>query len=281
MRLFLNNYFGFNRQQRNGLLVLICISLFLLLFRIVYPHFLPRKVIVVRNFPLLELKTEKYADGHYENNTAKPQTIDPNTATAEQLAAGGLPEKIALRLIHFREKGFVFRKKEDLKKVYGINEKMFSRVLPFIQIAGKPSPPVKKAAVSGRQTKEVIDLNKADSALLTTLNGIGPGFARKIIKYRNLLGGYNSVEQLKEVYGFTAELFDKVKKYVTVDAAGVSLIDLNNDDFKVVNKHPYITYEMCKLIFNARRKEPLTRESLKVIMNDEALYAKLLPYLRW
>ena len=47
----------------------------------------------------------------------------------------------------------------------------------------------------------VVEINTADSAELMRLNGIGASFSRRIVKYRNLLGGFISKEQLLEVYG--------------------------------------------------------------------------------
>lgn len=291
---FINDYFGFNRQQRNGLWVLIVISFCLLSARMAYPYFIKPANIVVANLPLLERRLDSSAEaaGRLRKNVYKQEkdrdlfVFDPNTVSLEQLLALGFREKTATTLLKFRQKGFVFKAKKDLQKVYGISDRFYAKLEPYILIktdrpaakpaeyAEKPSPvPVSKQVIAR------VELNTADSIALVALNGIGPGFARRILKYRSVLGGFVSTEQLLEVYGFPEELYRKIKEEVEADAARVKKINLNTDDFKTVNRHPYLSYELTKVIFNQRRKEPLTASHIKELLNDEALYNKLLPYL--
>ena len=111
------------------------------------------------------------------------------------------------------------------------------------------------------------------------INGIVPAFAKRILKYRSLLGGFVSVEQLKEVYGFTDEMFEKIKPNVTVNAELIKKINLNKDDFKSINKHPYLSYELTKTLFDWRKKTVITAVNLKDIINDDQAYNKLMPYI--
>jgi len=87
--------------------------------------------------------------------------------------------------------------------------------------------------------KRVLDLNDCDSASLEALPGIGPVLSVRIIKYRNLLGGYASIDQLKEVYGLTEETFDMIYLRVFADSLAVRKIRINEADFKVLIRHPY------------------------------------------
>jgi competence protein ComEA len=291
---FINDYFGFNRQQRNGLWVLILISFFLLVLRIAYPYFISPANIVVSNLPLLERRLDSTAEAggrrrksFYSYDKERNMFVfDPNTVSMEQLLALGFREKTATTLLKFRQKGFVFKEKKDLQKVYGISDKFYAKLEPYIlikkdrpvpgtvEVTENPAPvTVAKSAVPR------VELNTADSLSLVALNGIGPGFARRILKYRSVLGGFVSVEQLQEVYGFPEELYEKIKGEVEVNAAHVKRINLNTDDFKTVNRHPYLSYELTKVIFNQRRKEPLTAAVTKDLLDDETLYNKLAPYL--
>ena len=289
------NYFGFNRQQRNGLFVLMLISFLLLLARLTLPYIIQPDDIVIKDLPLFEarldsaFKTETAGRHLFTNkNTRKLFPFDPNTVTPEQLLQLGFSDKKAKIFIRFRNSGFIFREKSDLLKVFGVPGYLYNTLEPYITIAprvvtqttvtvgthiNKENKPVKKPVL--------IELNSADSATLVELNGIGGVFARRIIKYREVLGGYADPEQLKEVYGFTNELFEKVKPFVSADPGKLKKIDLNHDDFKSINKHPYLSYEMTKNIFNYRRKTPITAENLNEILNDPALCKKLSPYLNF
>jgi hypothetical protein len=87
--------------------------------------------------------------------------------------------------------------------------------------------------------KRVLDLNDCDSASLEALPGIGPVLSVRIIKYRNLLGGYASIGQLKEVYGLTEETFEMISPRVFTDSLAVRKIRINEADFKGLIRHPY------------------------------------------
>ncbi|MES2680087.1 MAG: helix-hairpin-helix domain-containing protein [Bacteroidota bacterium] len=293
---FIKNYFGFNRQQRNGLFVLLLISFFLLVARLLLPLFITPADIRVENLPLIERKldsavqrSKKFTRRDYYTAYKKNElfVFDPNTVSFKQLLQLGFSEKKAGTFLKFRERGFIFKEKKDLQKVYGISTQFYETLEPYILIAGKnvnpktviKTPPSHKEPQQKKQNPVMVELNSADSAALEALPGIGVAFARRILKYRNVLGGYVSADQLKEVYGFNEELFEKVKSSVTVNATLVKKINLNKDDFKTINKHPYLSYELTKAIFNYRRKNPVNTGNLKEILADEALYQKLLPYL--
>lgn len=291
---FINTYFGFNRQQRNGLFVLILISFTLLVVRIVYPFFITPDEILIRNLPLIERKTDSaytasntFNNKKYKDNaSAKLFVFNPNTVSYEQLLTLGFREKTAKTFLKFRDKGFVFKQKKDLQKIYGISGDFYTKLEPYVLIEplktgepGKAKGHESNTAPAAKQAQPKIELNACDSVTLIALKGIGPSYAKRILKYRSILGGYVSIEQLKEVYGFPPELFESIKPLVTADAALVKKLDLNKDDFKTINKHPYLSYEITKTIFDWRRKTSINATNLKDILNDEALYQKVLPYL--
>ena len=294
---FLNNYFGFNKQQRNGLILLSIISLILFLVRIIYPSFITPEKIEIKNLPLIEQKLDssyQLSQDRFSGNVKKENTalnlfvFDPNTITNQQLQQLGFNKKTAQTFLKFRDRGFVFKEKIDLKKVYGISDNFYSKLEPYIiienknsgsQLISNSSQANFATATIKNQTKAKIEINTADSLTLLEINGIGPAFAKRILKYRSLLGGFVSVEQLKEVYGFTDEMFKKIKPNVTVNAELIKKINLNKDDFKSINKHPYLSYELTKTLFDWRKKTVITAVNLKDIINDDQAYNKLMPYI--
>lgn len=99
----------------------------------------------------------------------------------------------------------------------------------------------------------VLDLNKADSATLTKIPGIGPAFARRICRYRDRLGGYYTVLQLQEVYGMTQERFLEIKRWfdITEHPKKHSFDSIRSrDDLR----HPYINYLQRDEIFRLLRR---------------------------
>ncbi len=127
----------------------------------------------------------------------------------------------------------------------------------------------------------ILDINKATVSELDMVRGIGSTYAKRIIKYRNLLGGYVHIEQLSEVYGLTAGHVQELGKHFNIQS-GVIRIPLNSDSAKVLAKHPYISYDLAWIIINYRKangniKDAEELKKIKAI--DEKLFDRLSPYL--
>jgi DNA uptake protein ComE-like DNA-binding protein len=276
----LHDYLGFNKQQRNGFVFLCCLSAVLLCVRVVYPLFMTRAVPQVQLAAMQAFPAETSAAKVIQtNDKISLHAFDPNTVSQADLQSFGMSEKSATTFVRFREKGFVFKSAEDLKKVYGISPSLYASLSPFVHIQAEKKSPQKNSEQIIKQT-QVLELNAADSIALIALPGIGPSFAKRILKYRSLLGGYVKIEQLLEVYGFTEEQFAKVKNLVKVDASLIRLVDLSNDDFKTLTRHPYIGYEVTKRIFDEREKGGPKLEQLCELPFAAGNCEKLKPYLR-
>jgi DNA uptake protein ComE-like DNA-binding protein len=203
--------------------------------------------------------------------------FDPNKVTEEQLKQLGFTSFQVRNLTEFRKKGGKFRRENDLLKIYGIDSLFFETISKWIFI------PEVVVSRPDRQPVQQIELNLADSASLTLLQGIGPAFARRIIRFRDRLGGFCTADQLLEVYGMTEERFRQLTALVHVDPSRITRIDLNFADYPALAAHPYITGIQARKIIEWRSaKGPYTRkEALQEAgIFDEKTFRKLEPYLR-
>lgn len=114
-----------------------------------------------------------------------------------------------------------------------------------------------------------LELNTADSSVLIAIRGIGPYYASRILRYRERLGGFYAVRQLKEIK-MTYFNVDSAAHLFTVNPQLIRKKDLNSMSFKEVLRHPYLDYEEVKLIFNAKNK-------YKKISFDTLQQRKILP----
>lgn len=129
----------------------------------------------------------------------------------------------------------------------------------------------------------VFDVNTADTLDLQQLRGIGPVFARRIVKYRTLLGGYVAKEQLREVYGMTDELYNRIAPHLTLDTAAPPVrIDINTATADQLRRHPYLDYYQAKAIVTYRQKcgrFQTMQDLTKVSLIDETTYNRIKPYI--
>ena len=127
-----------------------------------------------------------------------------------------------------------------------------------------------------------IELNSADSVELTKLNGIGPVFASRIIRYRNLLGGFYKKEQLLEVYNFPEETFKSLENKIDADPNKIKKIPLNLATFADLLRHPYLNREQVQAIINYRNKNGAYQSINDLTQNnilDSLTFLKVEPYL--
>jgi len=126
-----------------------------------------------------------------------------------------------------------------------------------------------------------IELNAATQEQLIEVRGIGPVLSRNIIKYRSLLGGYSSVDQLQEVYGIDAETFDRINQNFLVNSDSIQKKNINKLSFNELQKHPYISRKMAFEISNHvkyKGKFQSWEELLTLQSINDSLIAKIYPY---
>lgn len=128
----------------------------------------------------------------------------------------------------------------------------------------------------------VIELNPADSARLTELKGIGALFAQRIVNYRNRLGGFINIDQLKEVYGMDKDRYAEMQAQVSVDPSQIRKIHINKVDFDGLKYSPYLTFKQMNAIvqFREQHGDYASLNDMRdiAILNDEIL-RKIEPYI--
>jgi DNA uptake protein ComE-like DNA-binding protein len=115
--------------------------------------------------------------------------------------------------------------------------------------------PGKKPVTRKTWKKDTFNLNRCDSTALQDVYGIGPAYASRIVKYRNLLGGYVSEEQLTEVYGLPDSTVSRVQHRVFIESGYTpEQLAINLASFREILRHPYFSYEQTKAVINHRNR---------------------------
>lgn len=128
----------------------------------------------------------------------------------------------------------------------------------------------------------LVELNTADTTILKKVPGIGSTFARRIIKYRELLGGFYDVSQLAEVYGIDEERYQTLAPWFIADTLHIRRLEVNTSSAADLRKHPYIDYRQAKAIEQLRKQKSRLSgwENLQLIEEfTDTDKKRLTPYL--
>ena len=191
------------------------------------------------------------------------QVFDPNTVDSMTLLHLGFKPWQAKNMLKYRAKGGKYRKKEDLKKLYGMTDSMYLALTPYIYI--KDSIVVDSARIDSVRTDSlpkwnntkkdtILNLRTADTTELKLIRGIGSYRAKMIVRYREQLGGYAQVEQIMEARGMDKVIADSILPHFYIDSVVVNKIPINHIRPEVLQRHPYLNFEQAKAIYEYRRK---------------------------
>lgn len=204
--------------------------------------------------------------------------FDPNTATDSEFLRLGFSDKQIKTIRNYLDKGGAFRDKFEFFKIRVISEKQKRILSDWVVIENTK----KLSSVEIPVLKAVnIDLNSADSIQLKQLPGIGAVLSKRIVKYRDLLGGFYSVNQLKEVYGLSEQTIKQIETKVKLDDAKIRKLNLNFADVNELSRHPYLKTNLAGKIVKFRTKNgsirdcSILRDSM-ILSLDE--YTRIKPY---
>ncbi len=207
--------------------------------------------------------------------------FDPNRVNADWLVLMNIHPPLARRWENFLKKGGRFRRPEDLLRLYGMDSATWKALLPALIFTAPASTPksVLDRPTSVKPSLPQQDLNQAPDSMLAQV--VPPWLARRIIKYRSLLGGFVRWKQLEEVYGMHARYLQRLQRRFYLPDTPLRWIRINRDSYYRLRRHPYITDSMAHALAQRRRWKGAfdAVEQLHEIW-DSSVIRRLYPYLR-
>jgi len=310
----LQDFFGISRKEARGALaMMVCCAMIIwtpFIFRRWVLPFVPagspppeRKVLDSITLLLEKQQAAKYKPrkrpAANELASWKPEQIklvmfDPNTASEHELMGVGITGFLAGRIERFRSKGGRFRRKEDLMKIYDFPPDLYARLEKYIVIrdqkpgfeAAQQSSSNPYSSTTRRyETKnsiQVFDINQCDTTELIRLKGIGSKLALRIVKFRDGLGGFHSIEQFNEIYGLDSVALAEMRRFAKV-GSGIKKININTATVEELGRHPYLRNRKQLQVLVNYRAQHGPFHSLEELRNvkvlDEAMIQKAGPYL--
>lgn len=147
--------------------------------------------------------------------------FDPNTLDAEGFKKLGLRDKTINTLLNYRNKGGHFKTAEDIRKIYGLREDEANRLIPYVRIendSSKEGSAIATESISEKPKPAIkkVDINTATEEDFKSLPGIGVVLSKRIVKFRNSIHGFKSVNDISKTYGLSDSTFQLILPYLTI-----------------------------------------------------------------
>jgi len=314
---FLHEYLSFTKKERTGIFILLALIILCLLLPFLYPYFIHHKTYDHSQFDkeISQLKIQhtdsltdkKYYNKNFDENNytnyyepseknyyTKPKGevfyFDPNTASASDWKRLGIRDKTIETILKYLSRSGHFYKPEDISKIWGLHKDDIERLLPYVRIENikkeyannEPSNFQNNNPTYKKPSPQIIDINTSDTTAFISLPGIGSKLAQRIIAFRDKLGGFYSVDQIKETYGLPDSTFIKIKPKLILTNPGVKQININTATLDEMKSHPYIRFNLANAIMQYRTQHgdfSSVADIKKIMIVIDEVFNKVSPYL--
>lgn len=300
----ISRYFGISKIEANGLFILLILMILIIFSPLIYRNIINSGGYssYLQDSVKLDSLLRTMADPIYKLDREEAvyskvkDTIfffDPNIVSFDEMIMLQMDTLIAKRIVKYRNKKGRFYQKADLKKIYDFPDELYVKLENYIRLPSGGR--VRKNKMPIRRKKKVVpeyvseriklDLNEADTSDLKLVKGIGEVFSSRIIKYKELLGGYVNIRQLDDVYGLKGISLQNLKEAVFIDTLFIPRkVRINFADWKELVRHPYIDQTLANHIIEIRSKNGFLEnvDDLSYLPEEfDSLLIHIEPYLEF
>ncbi|PAM95653.1 hypothetical protein B4N84_06025 [Flavobacterium sp. IR1] len=255
-------FFKFTRQQRMGVFSLLVV---ILVLQIIYlsVDFTISEDFLTEKEQWISIQSEidslKLRKGNEENII---HLFNPNFISDYKGYKLGLSVQEIDRLLAFRKENKYVNSAREFQEVTKVSDSLLNTIAPFFKFSNKKQDN-KQTIVYRKEFDQktafkkeklvVLDINKASQEDLMKIHGIGEALSFRILKQKELLGGFVSIEQLNEVWGISADVLFELKHHFKIDdLPKFKKIAVNDISLKELSKFPYFNYTLAKQIITYR-----------------------------
>ena len=252
----IKSYFVFTRGERHGLLLLV-----LLMFAVQLCYYFV-------DFSSAEpnpagkaqwLASQKQIDSIKLRRPQKPERypFNPNFITDYKGYRLGMSVAEIDRLLKFRAQGKFVNSAKEFQLVTNVSDSLLAAISPDFKFPDWVAKKRKPETFHDFKKKETRlspkDINAATKEDLMAIYGIGDALSDRILKQKELLGGFVSMAQMDDIWGLQPEVTDKLKAHFNVATIpAVNKIKINEAPTSVLAKFPYFRYTLAKEIVTYR-----------------------------
>jgi DNA uptake protein ComE-like DNA-binding protein len=254
--MILKSYFQYSKSQRSGifLLVALCIVCQFAFFYLDPSSYKEnnseKQKWISLQFIVDSLKVEK------QNYISKIYPFNPNFITDYKGSKLGMSVAEIDRLLNYRKTNQYVNSAAEFQKVTQVSDSLINAISPYFKFPDW----VNKGKSNNFKPFEkktfkiiVLDINMATKEDLIKVYGIGPALSDRILKQKEILGGFVNMKQMEDVWGLSPEVIESLNQYFKVTATPkIKKIDINNASIKELMLFPYFKYSLAKAIVTYR-----------------------------
>lgn len=243
---FIKEYFTFNRRERNAVFVLLSIILILTSY------------LAFSNYFYSEAKTD-FSEFYKQVSQFESQLQHVQDSLAEKSRNFFVYDSTTHKNYERKSLSTDASSKSTFKSNASVARHFSKKIYPLL-----------------------VELNSADTAELMKLKGIGQVFAKRIVKYRDMLGGFVHKRQLLEVFGFDQNRFNLIVPYILLDSLHIKKININEAEMEDMKSHPYIRWKLAEIIAayrNVHGRFSSIHTLRKIELINDSIFIKIAPYI--
>ncbi len=307
MKRIFKDYFTFSKKERMAVIILLLLigGFIAAPYGYVVKHEAPVLNKALIDFMANTQGASKDSRDDYvppSNNYAEKKILtkpilfpfDPNTIGEDGWVRLGVHPKTIHTIMNYRNKGGHFRLPEDIRKIWGLRKEEANRLIPFVKIempakaVSYHSPTNTEAKVLAgiaQMPKQIIsfDINTATADIWKSLPGIGDVLANRIVKFRDKIGGFISIDQVKKTYGVSDSVFQLIRPFLLMEPSNLPKLNLNTVSAYDLKLRVNLSYEMAKAII-AYRQQKGPYQSIQDLKNitgiPDTVFQKLILHVK-
>lgn len=256
----IKSYFQFSQGQRAGIFMLLTVIIVLQLlyffadFKMEEDNSTQKQQWLSLQTEIDSLKKEKYA------YVSKIHPFNPNFITDFKGYTLGMSTSEIDRLLAFRKTNRYVNSASEFQEVTQVSDSLLNAIAPYFKfpdwVTNKKGSRYKefpKHNFDKREKIVVLDINQATQEDLIKVHGIGPALSERILKEKDKLGGFVSMDQMKEIWGLSPEVIEKLHQHFKVSVQPkINKIAINSASIKELSQFPYFRYALAKDIVTYR-----------------------------
>ncbi|MDP2161437.1 MAG: helix-hairpin-helix domain-containing protein [Flavobacterium sp.] len=255
----LKSFFSFSSDQRKGIFLLLTL---IVILQVVYWYWVASASTKVASSDAYEwVAMQTYIDSlkdETETTTPKIYPFNPNFITDYKGYQLGMSVAELDRLFAFRKENRYVNSAKEFQEITQISDSLLAEIAPYFKFpdwVNRPKSNFKYTDFPKTKNEKIVvqDINLASADDLIKLYGIGPALSERILKQKEVFGGFVSMDQMEDVWGLSPEVIENLKKhFAIIQQPSVKKLKINDLPSKELAKFPYFNYALSKEIVTYR-----------------------------